>query len=181
MPDEQNPANTEQQPGNDAEQKKQTPPWGEDFDAGKAWSLVENLRSDKTSLQTRLTALETAAQEAENAKKTDAEKLTDRATKAEKDLEAAQRAVYIERALRKHSIPDDLAEFLTGDTEDEIEKKAERLAGIGKPADSDDTEQKPEVDASGKPKPALRPGHGSDDAAPFDAAAIAKEIRGRRF
>lgn len=30
-----------------------TPPWGDDFDAEKAWSLVQNLRSDKEKLQKR--------------------------------------------------------------------------------------------------------------------------------
>lgn len=30
-----------------------TPPWGEDFDPEKAWSLVQNLRADKERLQKR--------------------------------------------------------------------------------------------------------------------------------
>lgn len=30
-----------------------TPPWGEDFDAEKAWNLVQNLRADKEKLQKR--------------------------------------------------------------------------------------------------------------------------------
>lgn len=33
----------------------ETPPWGEDFDADKAWSLVQNLRADKERLQKRPT------------------------------------------------------------------------------------------------------------------------------
>lgn len=32
-----------------------TPPWGDDFDPAKAWSLVQNLRSDKERLQQRPT------------------------------------------------------------------------------------------------------------------------------
>lgn len=81
----------------------EAPPWGEDFDAEKAWKLVQNLRSDKETLSKRealtpdqkakldaydkvLESQKTAeqkAQEAAAAAEKRAEALTTRAVKAE--------------------------------------------------------------------------------------------------
>lgn len=41
-------------PGAPAAGDGQTPPWGNDFDAEKAWNLVQNLRGDKDNLKARL-------------------------------------------------------------------------------------------------------------------------------
>ena len=80
-----------------------TPPWGDDFDAEKAWSLVQNLRSDKEKLQKRpaltdeqktklaeydrlVEASQTELEKAQAAAKTNAERaqaLVTRATQAE--------------------------------------------------------------------------------------------------
>jgi hypothetical protein len=44
----------EQQPGQEQGQQQQpAPPWGDDFDAEKAWNLVQNLRADKEKLASR--------------------------------------------------------------------------------------------------------------------------------
>ena len=80
-----------------------TPPWGDDFDAEKAWKLVQNLRSDKEKLQKRpaltdeqktklaeydrlVEASQTELEKAQAAAKTNAERaqaLVTRATQAE--------------------------------------------------------------------------------------------------
>lgn len=47
------------------EQQVETPPWGEDFNAEKAWNLVQNLRGDKESLQTKLATAQSDQEELE--------------------------------------------------------------------------------------------------------------------
>ena len=166
------------------DQKK---PWGDDFDEAKAWTLVQNLRGDKSTLQADLATARQALTEAET-KATAGETEKDRADKAE-------RALWTERALRKHpTVSDDFVDFLSGDTEEEILAKAERLSKVGQPKapaeapkpDADakpDGEPKPDADAKpelpGKPKPdlTLTPGHGGYVAEPFDPAAIAAKAR----
>lgn len=144
------------------------PPWGDDFNAERAWQLVQDLRGDKARLQERLTAAGPGAKPDEAA----LQELQTRAAKADTDLAAAQKALYVERALRKHSLSDDFADFLDGDSEEDILARAERLASFtGTPK-----EPQP-ADPSGKPVPALAPGHGGEPATPFDPVAIAKAAR----
>lgn len=171
-------ATTETQPKDDA---LSGAPWTrEDFDAERAWRLVEKLRGDLSDAKTERDTLRSERQEREDAEKTETERLSGRLTDAEQKLADAQRAVYVERALRKHSIPEDLVEFLTGSTEEEITAKAERLAALGsgrKP--EEDAAKGTQPDPSGKPKPALTPGHGGEEEPTFDPAAIAKSARRR--
>jgi len=162
----------------------QTKPWGDDFDEAKAWALIQALRTDKKTLQTNLTTERQAREDAEG-KATAGETEKDRADKAE-------RALWVERALRKHpAVSDDFVDFLSGDTEEEILAKAERLASVGQPkapadaskpdADAKPDEPKPEEPAKpelpGKPKPDLTPGHGADAPVPFDPDAVVAAIR----
>lgn len=162
-----------------AEKKTTTPPWGkdEDFDPARAWSLIENLRTEVEDLKTAKKDLEADRQAREDAEKTEAEKAADRAKQAEERAEQAERALYVERAVRKHEIPDDLVEFLTGSTEEEINERAERLSkSLGK--DGSEQERKHEEPGDdGRPTPALTPGHGGDAPEHFDAAAIAQAAR----
>ncbi len=162
------------------DQLSQTPPWGEDFDAEKAWTLIVNLRSDVQKAKDKADT-ETARADAAEKALAEAPDPAEKVTAAEKRAADAERALLVERAIRKHSIPDDLADFLTGDTEEEIEAKAARLASVG--AKPGDEEQKPEdkaaeeVDESGRPKPALTPGHGGDGRERFDAALVVAAVR----
>lgn len=43
----------EQQQQQEPQQQEQKPPWGDDFDAEKAWKLVQNLREDNSKLKGR--------------------------------------------------------------------------------------------------------------------------------
>ena len=55
--------------GNDGQGKNNTPPWGDpaNFDAERAWSLIEGLRDDKTKADQRMTdAAKKAAEDAKN-------------------------------------------------------------------------------------------------------------------
>ena len=162
-----------------------TPPWGDDFDAEKAWNLIQGLRADKTALQTKVSEIETerdtlatAAQAAEDAKKSDEQKLADRLADAEKAANEAKRELAITRVRAKHSIPDEYADFLTGATEEELQAQAEKLAALGKPPAPAEDPTPSADDLPGKPKPNLTPGHGGEEEAPFDPVAIAKAARG---
>ena len=158
---------------NEPDPKSATPPWGTDFDPERAWTLVQNLRTEKAALKTERDNLSKAQQEIEDAKKSDLEKAQDKASKLEKDAAEARRELLTERAIRKYGVPDDLAEFVNGADEAEINAKAERLAKVGKP----DTNNDP---ASRRPQRDLRPGHAADgDPGDFDPDAIAKAARRR--
>ena len=172
----------------DSTDKPTTPPWGDDFDAERAWTLVQNLRGD---LEKRTTERDEARQERDDAKAAgDSTEAAEKLTAAEARAKTAETSLWTERAIRKHSIDEDLVDFLTGDTEEEILAKAERLAGRSKPdgdkpaGDSKDGDKpdgdKPDGDQGlpGTPKPSLTPGHGGDTPAPFDPAAIAAKARG---
>jgi GNAT superfamily N-acetyltransferase len=163
-----------------------TPPWGNDFDAARAWTLVQNLRTERDDLKAKVGTLESERQAREDEGKTAEQKATEALAAAQEKAVAAERALFVERAVRKHGLADDLVEFLTGATEEEIAAKAERLAKIGKPAASvestveaagSDSAPTSEDIALGKPKPDLAPGHGGGVAASFDPVALASRAR----
>lgn len=170
------PANQDAAPADKPAEKPA--PWGADFDPDRAWKLIQNLRTDLDTIKSERDELKTERQAREDAKKSDQDKLTERLTATEQQFKDAQRALFVERALRKHAIPDELVDFLTGDTEEAITAKAEKLATLGKPApDANPDAPAPDADAAGRPTPALTPGHGGDAPVPFDPAAIAKKAR----
>jgi dsDNA-specific endonuclease/ATPase MutS2 len=181
MPDETNPNAETEQKSNDA-----TPPWGsdEDFDAGKAWTLIQNLRADKASLTTKVSEFERAAQEAEDAKKDDLTKATDALTRAQEEAAKARRDLALERIIRRYPALEeieDVAEFLTGNTEEEIEAKAKRLAAHA-PKGREEEQHEQDNPLAQRPRPDLTPGHSpANQSTAFDASAVAKEIRARRF
>jgi hypothetical protein len=163
----------------------QTPPWGDDFDAETAWTLVQNLRgevkglkTDKVALKTERDAFEAKVTEFENNGKT-AEELA--ATKAQADadaLKAAQRELWTERALRKHGVPEELIEFLTGDDEEAILAKAEKLAGLKSAStpDPDDKGGDPTPPPSTRPASGLTPGHGGEETDPVNLDDIVASV-----
>jgi hypothetical protein len=158
-------------------------PWGDNFDAETAWTLVTNLRADKTTLQEKVTSL-TAEVESVTAERDAAASerdaaVTERDT-ARQDAEKVQRETLVARIAREHELPEDLLEFLTGDTEDAIVAKATRLAALGKPAApaGESTAETQEVSGvPAKPTPGLTPGHGADPKPAFDPDAIASAAR----
>lgn len=143
---------------------KPSPPWGsdEDFSPARAWSLIENLRAEVAELKEAKTSAN-AEHEAREA--------------AEARAAEAERALLVERALRRHAIPEDLADFIAAETEEEIEQRAETLAarlGSGEPV-----EEPTEDLGRSRPSPALSPGHGAEPEPTFDPAAVARRARGR--
>ena len=159
-------------------------PWGDDFDAEKAWKLVQNLRGEVADLKTAKAdaekerdALKTAKDAAADEGKTELQKLQERLEQIEKDSKAKDRDLALQKVLRKHPELEEYADLLTGDTEEELTAKAERLAKIGK-KDGEEGDNKPDaVELPGKPKPNLLPGHSAEIGEDFDPVAIAKAAR----
>lgn len=98
-----------------------TPPWGDDFDAEKAWSLIQNLRSDKEKLQKRPAMSDEERQKiAEYDRLAEASKSDlERAQEAAKTSEAKAQALLdraVKAEVRAHAQgfadPDDAAAFL---------------------------------------------------------------------
>ncbi|GAB1641763.1 hypothetical protein [Krasilnikovia sp. MM14-A1259] len=138
------------------------PKWEGDFDPDKAARLVANLREELAGVKSKLKTRE-------DAEKNDLQKATERGESLAHELNELRR----KDAARDYGIPASLAKFIIGDSPDEITASAKALAdelGAVKP----DTDSLP-----GRPKPRLKPGHGTgDDASGFDPVAVAKAARG---
>jgi hypothetical protein len=168
----------------------QTPPWGDDadFDAARAWALIQSLRTEVTDEKAKTTT-ERQARQAAEAAVADADPegkikaLTTRAETAEQKL--AVTTVLVDFPALKG-----FEDFLTGSTPEEIKAQAERLAARvspttpegdakGEPGDATPVVEgeTPPVPQSQTPTPALTPGHGGADSTPFDPTAIAKSVR----
>jgi hypothetical protein len=164
-------------------------PWGEDFDPARAWKLVQNLRSEVSDLKQKNQSFEAERQERENAGKSEVEKLQEKLSAAEKDASEARRALNLQKVFRKFPELEGFEDLLTGDSEEEITAKAERLAAIGKPKEGEQDGEKDgenggenaenaDLGLPGRPQADLKPGHSDGDStAPFDPVAIAKAAR----
>jgi len=82
----------QQQPAGQ-QQQTETPPWGDDFDADKAWTLIQNLRADKEKLAARPVLDETAKAKLaeyarlEEASKTELERKTEELSRWQSEAE----------------------------------------------------------------------------------------------
>lgn len=155
-----------------------TPPWGDDFDASRAWTLLQNVRGDLAKAKDDLASERQARETAESALK-DADP-EGKLTAAETRAAEAERSLWTERALRKHSIAEELVEFLSGDTEEAILAKAEKLSRAGAAAASAPAEEPtPGADVPVRPTPDLTPGHGGEPTPEFSPATVAAALRAR--
>lgn len=116
-----------------------TPPWGsaEDFNPEKAWSLIQNLRSDLDSAKA---ARASASTEAE-AKAAELEKVRAEHDEFVKSAEAsiAERAAEVEKIntlrskelmLADAGLPRDYVDMVHGDSEDDIKTSVQRLSAL---------------------------------------------------
>jgi hypothetical protein len=178
-------------------QKPAAPPWGDDFDAERAWNLIQNLRSEKETLKGELAAEKQKVQAAEAGESDALKELRTRAEEAEARAKTAEHSLTLAKVLKDFPALEGFEDLLTGDDEEAIRSKAERLAAIGgkkgdnpAPGDGDKDGEKPPAadgeksgqEGSGLPgKPAesltLNPGHGGEEKVAFDPAAIALAAR----
>jgi hypothetical protein len=158
-------------------------PWGDDFDAAKAWRLVTNLREELKTIKGERDSLKTQKQAEESEGQSELQKLQNRLAELEKGAKEKEREIALQKVLRKHPELEDIADLLTGETEEELFQKAERLASLSKPKNDGEQEANDggnaeEQELPGMPKPNLKPGHsGGDESASFDPVAIAKAAR----
>jgi hypothetical protein len=159
MPDDPNP---DQEPGKDdpgkqepGKQDEQEPPWGsdEEFDPGKAWKLIQDVRGDLSKIKAERDDYKTKAQQFEDASKSDAQKLEEKATTSEqRAAKAEQEAARLRVALKK-GLSETQAKRLVGDSEEDLEKDADELLASFK-TDDDDGDQA----SQRRPRERLRPG-----------------------
>jgi len=109
-----------------------TPPWGSDdeFDPKKAWDLIQNLRAQKNdpTAAKKLAELEKFKADAEDAQRTESERLTLRAEQAEKVAAEKDSELARTKAALKFHLSEEDAAALDGIPVDRIEAVAERLA-----------------------------------------------------
>lgn len=136
-------------------------PWGDDanFDADRAKKLINDLRSDKKKTQDALDEIRSELKKHEDAKKSDTEKLTERADNAEKSAaDATGQLLRLEVALDNAPEGMPLAEVrklakrLSGSTKEELEADAAEFFESFK-GDGGDGQ-----DPARRPKERLRPG-----------------------
>lgn len=183
----------------DAEKSTETPepaarkPWGDDFDEERAWTLIQNLRAEKSALKRERDDARAAQKDAEKARD---DAMSDAET-AKKDLAADRRASI----LREFDIDeDDAEEFLSGDLSlDELRRKAERLSRRGgekkEPSEGEPKSEEPQEGDSDagetpkgdnpaaglhtRPRPRYSPASGGEPAPELDIDAIARDARRR--
>ena len=101
------------------------PPWGSDaeFNAEKAWSLLQNVRADLSDTKA---ALEAARKDAASI-----EEFKVKAQEAEDTAQETALSLHRERAARTHGLTDEQVEFLAELTDPEgIEARAAKLAAM---------------------------------------------------
>lgn len=192
MPD--TPADGKPAEGADTGKPEDKAPWtAEDFDAERAWRLVQSLRAERDGLKTERDDARKEAEEFRSAASKTGDERDKALAAATKRAEDAERSL----AIRKHNLPDDVveefADYLTG-TPDEVEAKAARLAArlAPKPPEGDGGDKGGDKggdgsdgtsEIPGRPKPRLTPGDssGDDDAGDFDPEAIARAARERSY
>lgn len=146
-------------------------PWGDDadFDAEKAWTLIQNLRGDKAKTQQERDDYAAKVKAAEDAKLSEQEKVAQELTEARKELAAARRA----KALSDYSLPDSALTFLTAESAEEIDKQASALAGLVPKKEPD----APKAPTDSRAKPALPNGQTDDIPTTPDYVEIARRAR----
>lgn len=176
MPEPEAPADPKPADQEPADQKPA--PWGDDFDAERAWALVQKLRQENSELKTERDTLKTASETQAAEGKTEVQKLADELAALKQRAADADRKLALKSVLVEFPDLADFEDLLTGDDEAAIRAKAERLAAIGK-GKKPDADGEPQPGVPEKPKPNLTPGHGGDASTPFDPVAIAKAARGQ--
>ncbi|GAY12042.1 hypothetical protein [Pseudonocardia sp. N23] len=105
----------------------------EPFDAERAMEKIRKTNSENAGLRKRLKELEqfeTAAKAAEDAKKSETQRFTEQLADANRRAEEAELGRLRERVARRAQLPDELADRLRGNTEEELTADAKALAAL---------------------------------------------------
>ncbi|GJF06594.1 hypothetical protein [Pseudonocardia sp. D17] len=119
---------TTTEPAGAAESTEQEP-----FDAERAMEKIRKTNSENAGLRKRLKELEqyeAAARAAEDAKKSEAQRFAEQLADANRRAEEAELGRLRERVARRAQLPDELADRLRGNTEEELTADAKALAAL---------------------------------------------------
>ncbi|MGC5319307.1 hypothetical protein ACPXB5_11275 [Micromonospora arida] len=141
------------------------PDWDGPYDEERAAKLIENLRGELDAVRGKLKTRE-------DAEKTELQRAQEAAAEARREATQARQEAARTAAIAKHGLTDADAEWLRGESAEEIEASAAKLAARFAPPATEE----PTTDA--RPKPRLVPGHsaadsGGDDFDPMAAAVAA--------
>lgn len=158
----------EPEPQTPPEQSTDAPTIEGPFDADRASRTIAALRAEVREVRSALATAQADAAASSSAM-----------SAAEERAVTAERTLYVERARIAHNLPEDVVEFLTGDTEEEIKAKAERLARLGKATapQPEPAPVEPQPSPVTRPEPALVPGHGLHPPDTFDPRTVAAAAR----
>lgn len=158
-----------------AEQKK--PPWGdeeENFDAERAWKLIQDLRTDNSKLKSERDDSAAKLKEIEDSQKSEEEKRQEQAAEDKKDAVESKREAARLRVALKKGLTETQAKRLVGDDEEALEKDADELLADFK----DDEEGEGEgQDPPRRPRERLRTGAApSSEPEEKDPAKLAEAV-----
>jgi hypothetical protein len=162
---EPKPAEGEQAPADDEAKAEDEKADDTTLDEDGAKAALAKVRKEAAASRTKLREIEKALAEA-----TSPEKLEELVQKLKADSAAESRALVVENVALKFKLSDEAAEFLKGDTREELEASAAKLAKL-MPAEEEPGD---DPDLSG----GLTPG---GDTGTFDPVAIAREARKNRW
>ena len=124
----------DQESAQPTDEKPAKPPWGDDFDPERAWNTIQALRASEQELKREKQARDRERMSELERLKADNEDL--RRANAERELE-----VNRQRLVAAKGLPADAADFLHGQTPEELERSADslkRMIGAGQPARTSD-------------------------------------------
>ena len=104
------------------------PPWGEDFDPGKAWSRIQGQKADLDKVRAERDQLKAAAEQAAKAQMSDLDKALAERDEHAKTAHGARRELWALRAALKAGLDLEDVEYLRGETAEEYEASAARFA-----------------------------------------------------
>lgn len=114
----------------------ETPPWGADFDAEKAWNLVQNLRADKDKLSQRPSLTPEQQKELSDftafkeASKTEAQRQQEAVEAANRGRDDATADALRLRVAIEHGLGKEDIDLLGTGTQEEVAARAKRIADL---------------------------------------------------
>lgn len=148
-------------------QTDEQPPWGTDFDAEKAWRLVQNLRADKEKLAARPAMSDEQRQQLDEysalveASKTDAQRREEAANAAQRERDDAMAEATRYKIALRHGITEDDFDLLGTGTEEQVAARAQKIAAkneAARQAALESAVQTPASPTPRRPSEQLRPG-----------------------
>lgn len=141
----------------------------EEFDKDRALATIKKQREAEKAANDRAKALEAKLKEFEDRDKSEAQKLAEAKDTAVQEAAAAKTELIRLRVAMKYGLAEDDLDLLGTGTDEEIEKRAKRLAELTKVEEPEDPKR--------RPRERLRPGAApTSDPEPNDPASLAGQV-----